>query len=253
MNTRRCTTTTFCSCICIIISVLYSCSKKPVQEINGSTVLQKSINYHDPQHQWNTSMLYMHIQEPRIGNPYRYSIIKMNNQKESFELQRNRGKHIVTYSINKDGERSALLDGQKVKDTALITKYKLVPDRSIDYQKFYQLMWGLPMSLNEAVIYEFKKVSTADFNEQECYKIELELKEALFSKFWYVYIKRSNFQLVGVEIIFPDKPKEGERIYFEKQIVINRIRIPRIRHWYDYYTDEYSGSDIAIKKMKSHN
>lgn len=53
----------------------------------------------------------------------------------------------------------------------------------------------------------------------------------------------------GIEIIFTDKPNKGERIYFDEHIIINGIKIPRIRHWHELKDDTYSGTDIIIKEL----
>lgn len=53
----------------------------------------------------------------------------------------------------------------------------------------------------------------------------------------------------GIEITFPDKPNEGERIYFDGIIMINGIKTPQIRHWHELKDDSYAGSDLIIKEL----
>lgn len=55
--------------------------------------------------------------------------------------------------------------------------------------------------------------------------------------------------LNGIEIVFLDKPNEGERIYFDGIMDIHGVKIPRIRHWYEVKDDSYSGSDIISKEV----
>ena len=79
------------------------------------------------------------------------------------------------------------------------------------------------------------------------FKVEIELKEPLFSKNWNVYFSQENYKIVGLEMVFPDNPEKGERLVFEDELKYKNIIIPRIRHWREL-NNEYSGSDIILSK-----
>ena len=111
-------------------------------------------------------------------------------------------------------------------------------------------MYGLPMSLSNS-IEKIIETSEKTFSKEDCYKIEIELKENIITKYWNIYISKSNKKLVGIEIIFPDNPNKGDRLYFEGIIDINGMKIPRIRHWHELKNDDYSGSDIIIKELSN--
>ncbi|MET2983967.1 DUF6503 family protein [Aureibaculum conchae] len=230
----------------ILIYSLSACNQE--KSLDGLQILNESITAHDSSGTWNRASLNLHIQEPRVSNPYRYSILKLDNSKNTFELSRNRDEYVSKHCIESNGNSFTLLDGKKEIDTSLIKKYRLEPQRNIGYKNFYQLMYGLPMSLNN---YMEKIVSTTEvvFNKEQCYKIEVELKEPMISKYWTIYISKTNNRIIGIEIVFPDKPNEGERLYFEGIINIDGIKIPRIRHWHELKNDTYSGSDIVIKEL----
>nr|WP_034242795.1 DUF6503 family protein [Aquimarina atlantica] len=173
----------------------------------------------------------------------------MNNNDHSFELKRNRDQHISTHIIDEKGISTTLLDGEVNTDSTQIKKYRLQPERNPNYQKFYQHLIGLPMSLNKAAVDTFGKTSKTVFNDTDSYKIELVLKEEIFSKHWNVFISQKDYTLLGIEIVFPDDPTKGERLYFSGEIIIEGVKIPRIRHWHEYDTDAYSGSDIIVKEI----
>lgn len=231
----------------ILALLLLGCNQE--KELSGKIILRKTIMKHDSLNSWDKTKLAIHIQEPRISKPHRYSILKLDNSTNSFELSRNREQHVSKHIIDSLGNNFVLLDGKTEIDTVSIKKYRLDSSRNIGYKNFYKLLYGLPMSLNHSL----KKIigtSEKTFNEEECYKIEIELKEAVISEYWNLYVSKSDMMVKGIEIIFPDSLDKGERIYFDELIVLNGMKIPRIRHWHKYYDDAYSGTDIIIKELK---
>ena len=122
------------------------------ETLTSKQILEKSIQKHDAKNLWNVTDVKLHIEEPRIANPYRYSILKLSNSNNSFELQRNREKSISTHKIDSEGNSSTLLDGKITTDSLLIKKYRLNPERNFGYKRFYQLLLGLPMSLKNEEI-----------------------------------------------------------------------------------------------------
>ncbi len=234
----------------LTVSIGLSCnSQKDQQRLDTQVILQKSIKTYDPDNRWSMTNFKIHIQEPRLSNPHRYSILKMNNNDNSFELKRNRDQHISTHIIDEKGISRTLLDGEITTDSIKIKKYRLQPERNPNYQKFYQHLIGLPMSLGNTTVDTFGKASKALFNDTDSYKIELVLKEEIFSKHWNIFISQKDYTLLGIEIVFPDDPTKGERLYFSGKITIEGVNIPRIRHWHEYDTDAYSGSDIIVKEI----
>lgn len=219
------------------------------QELNGKEIIEKSQKHHDPNGNWKKANFEAHIQEPRIRNPYRYSIIKMNIGDDTFELTRNRGEHISTHIIGKNGESSGLLDGEFVQDKEVLKQYRLNSEMNNIYKTSYNFRLGMPMSLTEKTIEEYGQTTEAMFNGEEAYKVEIELKEPIFSEYWKIYISRENYKLLGVEIVFPDDPTKGERLYYDGEFKFDGITIPRMTHWHEYAGDGYSGSDIIVKKL----
>lgn len=222
------------------------CEEK--KELDPVQILQKSIDYHDPNGHWANTSFHVHIQEPRISNPGRYSILKLNRSFNSFELIRNREEHVSHHIIDSLGNSSVLLDGEKNFDSLLIGKYRLDPQRNAGYKKFYELLYGLPMSLKDFQKNIVRATETI-FNDKDSYKIEMELNESIISNHWNIYISRLNKEIIGVEIIFKDEPEKGERLYFDGKFMINDMSIPRIRHWHELHNDNYLGSDLIIKSI----
>ncbi|WP_191859518.1 DUF6503 family protein [Hanstruepera ponticola] len=233
------------------------------KQLTGESILEKSIQFHDINNEWKTANFKVVIEEPRIGNQFRNSIVELDNKSNYFKLQRNRGDSISTH-ISQNNNYSSLLNGQIITDSLLIKKYRLDPKRNKGYHRFYKTLLGLPMSLDDENK-TIKQVEEITFNSIQSYKITIELeesiaggtvlntvksfknrKESLFSKDWILYVAKNDFRIIGLEMIYLDDPNAGGRIIFEGDFNINNISIPRIRHWREL-DNSYNGSDILME------
>jgi hypothetical protein len=225
-----------------------SCTIPPPRP-DAQTILQNSQAKHDPDALWSEMEFQLHIQEPRVGNTARFSKVYLNNASGVFQLKRNRDSKIATYAMDEDGSVKVLLNGSESYADSLAERYRLDPSGVPRYQEYYQVMFGLPMTLNDALLAQLGAAQKVYYNKTPCYKIPVSLQQALFSKEWIIYISQKDFTFKGIEIIFPDDPQRGERVYFDGEIAINGISIPRYRHWHEYHGDAYSGSDIIVERL----
>lgn len=241
-----------CNCNYLLLSLSFllitSCSIPPPKP-DAQTILDNSKAKHDPDNLWSELELTLHIQEPRPGNTARYSEVYLNNASGAFSLNRNRESSVATYQLDETGATKVLLDGSESFPDSLVEKYRLSSTGVPNYRNFYQVMYGLPMTLNENTLAELGTAVKKYYNRTPCYKIPVTLQDPLFSKDWIVYISQKDFTFKGMEIVFPNDPRKGERLYFEGEIAINGVSIPRFRHWHEYHDDEYSGSDIIVKRL----
>lgn len=232
--------------LCSIL-FLWSCNSQD-QKLSGESIIKKSIQKHDPNNLWPDVRLNLRIQEPRIQNPVRYSIIELNNANDAFSLHRNRDEHVSNHIIDSEGNATTLLDGKIVTDTTLIKKYRLDPSRNFGYRRFYQSLMGLPMSLHIEKLDSIGDVSQVVFNSIQSYKVPVELEKSMFSKHWNLYFSTLDFSMIGLEMVFPDDPTKGERLLFEGSVNLKGINIPRYKHWHEL-SGQYSGSDIIVKEL----
>ena len=114
---------------CFFLLVLFSARTATAQtELTNMDILEGSISHHDPNQQWSTLNTKLRIQEPRDGNPGRYSVVHLNLKENEFTLDRNRDKHISTHIVNRNGESKVLFDGCAKIATPIAEKYRLDPE-----------------------------------------------------------------------------------------------------------------------------
>ncbi len=216
---------------------------------NSAYILDQSYKFHDPAGSWNDWHVKMHIQEPRLQNPQRYSIVNLNNEDNSFSLVRNRDKHTSKHIVDKEGQPSVLFNDSPNIPQELVEKYRLEANRSLSYQDFYKVMYGLPMSLKDRIV-SMQPAATIIKNNEEVYVVDVKLNKPIFTDHWKMLISKNEFSLLGLELINDDQPEDGEILEFEELIELEGIKVPRIRHWYQPEGKLYQGSDIVIKPLE---
>ena len=214
---------------------------------NSEYLLERVRDHYDPNEVWDTTTLKIHIQEPRVGNPQRHTKLTLDNDENYFEMERFREDGIVRRILTGDGESQIFLNGESDLSDSIVTAYRLYEDRSHNHKNFYQLMYGLPMSLNEDLWEEVKPAQLASFEGNNVYRIDAELKEDMISKHWTIIVDADDYNLLALEFNHPEDPEsEGEILKFDGTIEINGVALPRIRNWYVQGSEEYLGSDIIV-------
>lgn len=227
--------------------MIISCTNHDiVEKVTGRELLEHSKNHYDPDGMWSGSTLSIHIQEPRLGNPARNSVLKINKQDSIFELICEIEVGTVTRIIEK-GEPRILLNGRESIPAEIKSDFGLTADRNSRYQQFYEIMYGLPMSLNEEILDSIHIPVLKEFNGEPEYELDITLKEPVISAEWSLIISASDFQLKA--IILKHEDKEDELIEFAGKYSFQGLQMPRFRHWYSYNTGQYKGSDIILKTL----
>ncbi len=216
---------------------------------NSSYLVAKSQQYHDTENKWANITFNLHIQEPRLANPTRYSIIYLNNEVGSFSIERDSNYGKVVRSIDSSGVASITVNGSSSFSNRLRDELRLIESNIIRYKDFYKAIYGLPMSLNQMGGLVYSEAKSITFFEKEVFKINVTLEEGLISNNWNLYILQEDFSLFALEFVHKDK--DNELLKFESVIDIEGVRIPRFRHWYNLVKEEYRGSDIIVKETGS--
>ncbi|MEJ2003532.1 MAG: DUF6503 family protein [Cyclobacteriaceae bacterium] len=213
---------------------------------NTLRALKSSSAYHDPAGKWAETVLNFHIEEPRVGNPTRYSEIFLNIADGTFSLVRNREDHLTTYSMDANNNPLVLLDGNEQFDEEQRARYRLFPDRVKGYRDFYRVLYGLPMSLDYTLIRKIEDMREAEFQGEDMLMIGITWFDPVVKAYWKIYLEKDTFQVRGVELTDKNNPDSGERIIFEDLVEFKGLMIPRMHHWYSISENAYLGSDIIM-------
>lgn len=233
----------------VMLTLILGCHSILIaQNRSALEIIELSQKRHDPHGAWESAKLEIHIQEPRPQTPFRYSILFLDNTSGEFKLTRSVDEGLVDRIITPTGEAKVLLNGKNGLSEELIEKYRLGPERISGFRLFYQTLYGLPMSLNSKNIESLQREDDDVFQNREVSSIRITLKESVISKDMILYISKEDYSLVGLKFDHPDSSdRQDELIYFDGEIAINQMVIPRFRHWYNESSKAYLGSDVIVK------
>jgi hypothetical protein len=240
--------------ILILPVLIFMASKWETETVpckNSPYLLEKSKRAHDPKSNWNKAAFKVHIQEPRVGNPQRFTKLKLDNRTGFYEMDRNRDEGIVKRRVNGNGEVEIFLNGKSDIPESIVEKYGLNSTTTRFIQKFYRTMYGLPMALEKDFWTQIDTAEPIQFYGKEAYRIPIVLTEEIIAKNWGIILSRNDYRILGLELNHPENPnQEEELIKFEGAFIHDQMEIPRIRHWYIKGSEEYLGTDIIVEKIE---
>ncbi len=219
------------------------------QTLSGKELLQKSKSFHDPDGNWGSQVLRIHIQEPRPQTPFRFSELTLDLKTGAFNLGREYEVGSVERIITESGEAKVLVNGSEEFSDEIKEELRLDASRNTGYRSFYRLMQGIPMSLDDSKVKEIGEVQEEKIDEEAVFAISIELKEPMISSNWLLYISKEDYSVVALRFLHQDSEREDEMIVFDGLYEFENIRVPRFRHWYEADSGEYSGSDIIVKEL----
>ena len=210
-------------------------------------IINKSIQFHDPEGQWQKVALKMIIDEPRTSWPERHSELLLNNQNGNFSLKRNPEGHNLKW-LYEDGKSSTFMDqaSSETLPADSVSKYRLQPTRTEGYKQFYSFTLGLPMSLKTAGGQIKHEVEQVGFYGQTVYAVTYQLEKPLISSTWVFYFDTNTYQLLGCSLLNDETGEPAEYLKFDKILIeTGGLKLPRVKHWFDA-DDHYLGSDIVV-------
>ena len=239
----------------LLLGAFLSASLLPAQNAqpnckNSAYILEQVKKGYDAKDHWSKVDLKVHLQEPRVGNPQRHTQLTLNRSDGYFEMSRPREGGTVKRVITSKGEEMSFLNGESEISEELRIKYRLNSETHAAMKRFYDIMYGLPMSVEEGFWEQIEPAEKSVFEGRDAYRINMVLNEELISKYWTLIIGVDDYQLLALEFTHPEEPdNEGELIKFEGEYEVDGVIFPRVRHWYLLGSNEYLGTDIIVEEL----
>jgi len=109
------------------------------QTLTGSQLLEKALQYHDPNGHWESFNGEFHVSMDMPKRPVRKSVVTLNLPEEYFNITTTQDTVITVREVNK-GICTAPLD--KVDDAEFCKRSKM-------FKNYYTYLYGLPMKLKD--------------------------------------------------------------------------------------------------------
>jgi len=228
----------------IITLVFMSCEK----ELTSEQVLNNAIAYHDPNNMWNSFNSTFHITMETPDAPNRESDIMINNSTGDFYLKAVRDTTMVEYKV-RGGNCNIAFNGSTTFTEDEAKANSLNCDRAKMYKNYYSYLYGLPMKLKDPGTHISETVERKTFKDKDYLVLKVTYDESVGSDIWYIYLNPETYAMEVYQFFKTDENgnqnnESGEYILLSEEMVVNDIKMPKVRAWYYNKDDKYLGTDI---------
>jgi len=156
------------------------------QELTGSQLLDKAIEYHDPKNQWPTFQGKLSITMTTPDQTQRISDITIKLPEEYFQVRSAKDEVIIEQTVNK-GECMLKLNGSiEISDDDKKT-HRLTCERATMYKNYYTYLYGLPMKLKDPGTIIAPTTQKKIFKGKEYLVLKVTYEKEVGGDIWYFY------------------------------------------------------------------
>ena len=218
------------------------------QEMSGEELLDKSINFHDPNNEWKTFKGTFKVTMQIPNAPERLSNIEVDLPRELFTLEVKQDNDSYAYIIDRDSCQISL-NGKTNITEADAKKFRLNCDRGNMYKNYYTYLYGLPMKLKDPGTIIDPIVQKKVFKGKEYVVLKATYKADVGDDIWYFYFDPNTFAMEVYQFYHDESKNDGEYILLSEMEEVNGVKMPKTRAWYYNKDDKYLGTDV-LSAMK---
>lgn len=221
---------------------------KPIhcQKLNADALLNKTIQYHDPNSLWNEFKASFFVTMESAEGSLRKSKINLDLKHSFFNLSVKVDENQWTSSIDR-GVCKLSFNGSQVINPEIEKKFGLNCERALMYRNYYTYLYGLPMKLKDPGTILSPKVLEKTINGLSYWVLKVNYKPEVGSDTWYFYFDKNSYALKRYQFFHDESKNDGEIIILENELEIAGIRMPKNRSWYYNSDNTYLGKDILSK------
>lgn len=221
---------------------------KPIhcQKLNADALLNKTIQYHDPNSLWNEFKASFFVTMESAEGSLRKSKINLDLKHSFFNLSVKVDENQWTFSIDR-GVCKLSFNGSQVINPEIEKKFGLNCERALMYRNYYTYLYGLPMKLKDPGTILSPKVLEKTINGLSYWVLKVNYKPEVGSDTWYFYFDKNSYALKKYQFFHDESKNDGEYIILENELEIAGIRMPKNRSWYYNSDNTYLGKDILSK------
>ena len=219
------------------------------QDMSGEKLIDKSIQYHDPNNNWVKFSGELKItMEAPSRNPLISSVF-IDLQKEYYRNQYESDSNLIFQVLDK-GVCSILFNGKAEFSPEEEKKYRLTCNQAKRTRDYYTYLFGLPMKLKDPGTLINPKIEKRSFRGKEYLVAQVNYKKEVGNDRWYFYFDPITYAMEVYQFYHEESKNDGEYILLAEEIVINGIKMPKNRAWYYNKDDKYLGTDFLFKNSK---
>lgn len=215
--------------------------------ISSTTILSKSVAFHDPNNQWPSfkSTFYVVMETP--SKPTRTSKIQIDLPQELFDIRFHQDDHELHYSM-KGSHCTVTFDGNTTFTAEQSEKYLLNCDRAQLWRDYYTYLYGLPMKLYDPGTHLAPQAQKVQFKGKDYWQLKVTYDANVGSDVWFFYFNTETYAMEAYQFYKGDPQGEGkdtgEYILLSEIGTVNGILMPKIRRWFYNKDDAFLGTDF---------
>lgn len=230
--------------ITALVALLLLVSCRPEQK-SDSQLLARTLAYHDPEGNWPELRTRLYLSSADTAGKESPFEIELDNSTGYFaHISRKDGREAVKGVAN--GKKFYLLDGKREISAEDREKYGLTPDALKWVHSFYGYLYGLPMKLTD----DGANATDAAESEQlegKAYRVlQVSYDAGVGTDNWFFYLDPGTYAMEAYRFNH-GKPESGEYVLLEQEVVVDGIRMPKVRKWYWNKNGAYIGTDTLLK------
>ena len=227
----------------LIILALFLSVKTFAQEITGKQLLEKAIQFHDPNGKWETfkGRLFVTMETPK--SPKRQSEIQIDLPNQYFSVKAKSGENTSEYIVDKDSIQ-IFFNGDSNLSEETLKKNRLSKERAKMYKNYYTYLYGLPMKLKDEGTIIQDKVEKKTFKGKQYLVLKATYKKEVGKDTWYFYFNPKTYAMEVYQFFHDVSKNDGEYILLTEEEIINGIKMPKTRAWYTNKEQKLLGTDI---------
>ena len=216
------------------------------QTISGEELLNKAIEYHDPNSNWSHFKDSFTVTMESPDKPKRISTITIDLPNSFFKMEVQLGEN--HWSSTLDQENCELRFNETDRITPEIEKeYRLNCDSAWRYRDYYTYLYGLPMKLKDPGTRIDPQVVEKTIANKTYWVLKVTYDPEVGTDTWYFYFDQKTFALKRYQFFHDESKNDGEYIILQKEIELSEIRIPKNRSWYFNADYTFLGTDLLTK------
>jgi ribosomal protein L24E len=228
---------------CVFIFSYCNSSKNP-----GQQLLEKTIAYHDPQNNWPKLKTHLYLSSTDTAGKESLFELEMDNTNGYFcHISHEDGKEIVKGMA--DGKEFYLINGKREISEEERKKYELNPEGVKWVHSFYGYLYGLPMKLADKGVNVGDTVRKEEVNGKTFQTIHVTYDPAIGTDNWFFYVDNETSAMKAYKFNHGE-PGSGEYILLDQELIVDGIKIPKVRKWYLNKDNSYLGTDNLLKAEK---
>ena len=215
------------------------------QELTGAQLLEKAIQYHDPDGNWSKFQGHFLVIMDSPKRPQRKSDISLDLPQSYFKLTAERAGTTTTYILEKDS-CSLALNGSTKFTTEEAEASQLNCNRGKLMKDYYTYLYGLPMKLRDPGTQIDPQVRKKSFKGKEYLVLRVTYDKTVGEDTWYFYFDPKTYAMEVYQFFHDESKNDGEYILLQGEEEIEGIRMPKVRAWYYNKDNTYLGTDTLV-------